>query len=365
MGQNEIVGSGDLHNEDGTLANPGFARGHYQKYDRSRIKASKWRLKEWDYYLINNAECALCFTIADLGYAGLYSVSLIDFGTSDEPILDNPQPGSAPEGSRACCKTTSVMTAFPFGKTNLPCTSKEGVSSVDHSKMKMTFTVEDGERRLVVWVKDFFNGKSLEADIALSDEPRDSMVIATPFSESPTSFYFNQKIVAMKARGSFTFAGKTHVFDSETSLGLLDWGRGVWTRDNTWYWAAAQGYQDGHRIGFNLGYGFGDTSAASENMFFIDGVAHKLDQVDFGIPGDVEGKRPSYLKPWHFTSSDGRIDMTFTPIVDRTDYINHFVVVSDQHQVMGHCAGTVTLDDGTVFKFDHLMTTAEKIRNKW
>ncbi|KAI0398754.1 hypothetical protein F4802DRAFT_592163 [Xylaria palmicola] len=365
MPQNEIVGPENLHNEDGSLANPGFARALRQTYDRSRIKASKWRLKKWDYYLINNAECALCLTIADLGYASLYSVSLIDFGTAAEPILDNPQPGTAPEGSRASCKTTSVLKPFTFGRTDLPCTSKEGVSSFENAKMKLRLTVKDGERHLAVWVKDFFKGRPLEADITLGDEPRESMVIATPFRESPLSFYLNQKIVAMRARGSFALGGNTHIFAPDAALGLLDWGRGVWTRDNTWYWAAAQGYQGGRRIGFNLGYGFGDTAAATENMFFLDGVAHKLDRVDFGIPDDVAGKKPAFLKPWHVTSNDGRIDFTFTPMADRIDYINLVIIVSDQHQVMGRCTSAVTLDDGTVFEFQDLVATAEKIRNKW
>ena len=60
--------------------------------------------------------------------------------------------------------------------------------------------------------------------------------------------------------------GTVHEFDPAEALGLLDWGRGVWTYDNVWYWAAAQGHQAGHVVGLNLGYGFGDTTAASENM---------------------------------------------------------------------------------------------------
>ena len=56
-----------------------------------------------------------------------------------------------------------------------------------------------------------------------------------------------------------------------------------WTYDNTWYWGSGSGTVDGHRFGFNIGYGFGDTSAASENILFYDGVGHKLDDVTFLI----------------------------------------------------------------------------------
>ena len=47
----------------------------------------------------------------------------------------------------------------------------------------------------------------------------------------------------------------------------------------------------GVQFGFNNGYGFGDTSRATENMLFYDRTAHKLDQVQFHIPPD------DYLKP--------------------------------------------------------------------
>ena len=68
-------------------------------------------------------------------------------------------------------------------------------------------------------------------------------------------------------------------------------------------------------FGWNIGYGFGDTSAASENMLFYGGKAHKLSQVRFHIP-QREG-RDDFLSPWRFTSDDGRFEMKFVPILDR------------------------------------------------
>ncbi|MEI3102134.1 MAG: DUF2804 family protein [Oscillospiraceae bacterium] len=67
---------------------------------------------------------------------------------------------------------------------------------------------------------------------------------------------------------------------------MLDWGRGVWTYHNTWYWGSASYHVNGVPFGWNIGYGFGDTSAASENMLFYKGKAHKLSQVKFNIPGE-------------------------------------------------------------------------------
>lgn len=73
----------------------------------------------------------------------------------------------------------------------------------------------------------------------------------------------------MRASGKVLYGGKLYEFSPETDFGALDWGRGVWTYDNVWYWGSGSGDIDGHRFGFNIGYGFGDTSAASENVIFM------------------------------------------------------------------------------------------------
>ena len=189
------------------------------------------------------------------------------------------------------------------------------------------------------------------------------MVIATPFEKKETAFYYNQKIIGMRAEGYVEYRGRTYSFDKTGSFGLLDWGRGVWTYSNTWYWGAAQGEQNGHRVGFNIGYGFGDTSKASENMFFYDGIAHKLEGVDFGIP-QING-RDNLMSEWHMTSTDGRFNMTFTPIIDRCSNTDVLLICSKQHQVFGRYTGAVILDDGTEVKISDLLGFAEKVKNRW
>ena len=189
------------------------------------------------------------------------------------------------------------------------------------------------------------------------------MVIATPF-EKPKHFYYNQKIVGMRAEGFCTIGAQRIAFSPDDSFALLDWGRGVWTYRNTWYWSAAQGTVDGRPFGFNLGYGFGDTSAASENMLFLDGVAHKLGRVDFGIPKKPDGT-DDLLAPWHFTDGEGRLDLVFTPIFDRVSKTDVLVICSDQHQVFGRFSGTVRLDDGREVNLHDFLGFAEKVFNKW
>ena len=116
-------------------------------------------------------------------------------------------------------------------------------------------------------------------------------------------------------------------------------------------------------FGFNLGYGFGDVSAASENMLFYGGKAFKLDKVEFRIPKTPDGK-DDFLKPWSVADNEGRLNLTFTPALDRASLTSALVIGSDQHQVFGYFDGDVLFGD-TPLHLTHLLGFAEKVRNKW
>lgn len=75
MRNHEVTRRQVLLKEDGSLREPGWSRQLVQRYDRSQIKAPKFRIKEWDYYLVLNEEFAGAFTISDDGYIGLPATS--------------------------------------------------------------------------------------------------------------------------------------------------------------------------------------------------------------------------------------------------------------------------------------------------
>ena len=343
--QHEITAPAPLLNDDGSLFEAGYAKYPILVYDRSQIKAGKMRIKEWDYYLIYNDRYAVALTCDDNSYMGMMSVSFIDFEHKTEI-------------------TKSAIIPLTNGRIKLPASSESGDIVYESRKVSLSFTHEEEGRRLRVRFKKFKDKQDFECDFLLTEEPRDSMVIATPFAEKKTAFYYNQKIVAMRASGTVWHDRKKFKFTPGNSFGLLDWGRGVWTYDNTWYWGAGQGMVNGHKFGFNIGCGFGDTSAASENMLFYDGVAHKLEGVEFVIPKDENGKE-QYESPWRFTSTGGRFEMDFAPIIDRKAKISLGVIMSDQHQVFGRFTGRAVLDDGRIIELKDFIGFAEKVRNKW
>lgn len=341
MRNHEVTTVQKLLKTDGSLREPGWSRQLYQVYDRKDIKKPKFRIKEWDYYLVMGKDFGFAFTISDDGYIGLQSVSLLELG-------DNPWE-----------HTETILNAFPMGKLKMPSNTAQGSPIYKDKRLSMEFRKSGETRRIACEFKNFYQGKTLVCDITLSQPPMDTMVIATPWKEDSRAFYYNQKINCMRASGYCSFDGKKYTFDPETDFGTLDWGRGVWTYDNTWNWGSGNGIVNGKSFGFNIGYGFGDTSAASENIIFYDGVGHKLDDVTFNIP------ESGYTDPWTITSSDGRFEMKFEPILDRSACIDVKVIVTDQHQVFGRMSGTAILDDGTKLEIKDLLCFCERVHNKY
>ena len=342
--QHEITKAIPLLDEKGNLTEPGYAKRLLPIYDRTKVKGGKTRLKEWDYYYVGNDRYGIALTIADNSYMGLDSISFLSFEGTPWEI------------------TKSPMRIFPMGKTGLPESSASGVSKISGSGYTMEFVVAGGKRVLTAHMDNFRGKEPIDIQVTLLREPEESMVICTPF-EKEAHFYYNQKINCMRAYGTVTIGADRYTFSPEDSFGVLDWGRGVWTYHNTWYWGSASGLAGGVDFGFNIGYGFGDTSAASENMLFYRGKAHKLSQVTFHIP--TKDGKDDFLSPWKFTSDDGRFEMDFSPIMNRASNTDFKFLKSDQNQVFGRFNGTVTLDDGTVLQIRDLLGFAEKVENKW
>ena len=344
--EQHLLTPGPLLNEHGNLVEAGFAYSLVRHYDRSAIKTKPSRIKEWDYYYVGNKEYGVALTVADNGYMSMASVSILTFGKKPTDF------------------TKSVIGLFPMGKLHMPSDSRLGDVVYENPKkgVSMSFLHQGDKRRLICYMSKFGPNKQVfRCDITLMETVGKSMVIATPW-EKPRHFYYNQKINNLSAGGYFKLGEK--MFDlNRDSWGVLDWGRGVWTYKNTWYWSSAQGKQNGRVIGFNLGYGFGNNTRATENMLFVDNQAYKLDDVKMDIPLASLG-RYDYMHPWNFRSQKGDIQLTFTPVYDRHSDTNLLILRSNQHQVFGTFSGTIKVGEET-FEIRDLPGFAERVYNRW
>lgn len=343
--QREITKPKKLLDGQGHVTEPGWARQLFWEYDRKDIRAPKWRIKEWDYYLVANDSYGVAFTISDLGYIGMASVSFLHFAQGWE-------------------HTETVLDFFPLGKYGLPSHSDNGNAEFQGKKLMLKYETASGKRMVYCHFQDFYQNQNLDVELTLLQPPMDTMCIATPWKKKPTCFYYNQKINCLPASGRVTLGRDTYHFEAAKDFGVLDWGRGVWTYDNTWYWGTGSGQIQGIPFGLNLGYGFSDRSSATENVIFYQHKAHKLNQVIFRIPKTSDGKS-DYLKTWEITSDDGRLTGSFTPVLNRQANMNVLLISTVQNQVFGHFNGTAVLDDGTSLPVKNFFCAMEVVHNRY
>ncbi len=346
--EHEVTLVQPLLNDKGLISEPGWARKPVWEYQRNRIHAPWFRIKEWDYYLFNTDEFAVAFTISDLGYIGLLSVSYIDLINASE-------------------HTESELVLLPRGKKFGLGTKVSDVNATCQTKrLSMSFEKTSDGRRILCDFKDFnkAEGKDLHADLTIREPQMEAVYIATPWKEKPTAFYYNCKMNCLTARGTVMYGNIKKNVTFENCAGVLDWGRGVWTYDNTWFWGTGSGRVGSELFGFNLGYGFSDRSSASENGIYYKGKIHKLEAVSFDIPSDAAGKR-KFMEEWTVNSADGRLKSRFKPIIDRSACMDFKLIISDQHQVFGRLSGTFVTDEGETVEFKDFICALEVVRNKY
>ena len=299
----------------------------------------RFRIKRWDYYAIFTPQRFFSATIADLGYAGNIFVYTLDYETKE-------------------LHEEGLVIPLANG-IQLPRNSQEGESSYSGKGVHIKFLTQTASRQLYVDWPAFHNGRGIHAKINLGCPPdHESMTIVIPIEGR--RFYYNRKINCLPAEGEIRYGAVCEKIDAHNSLGSLDWGRGVWAYKSFWNWASASGFlPNGHTVGLNLGCGFGDLSAATENCLILDGRLQKLEQVAFKYdPGD-------YSKPWRFTDSEGRLDLDFVPFMERIAQTDLTLIFSEVHQMFGRYSGRVVTDEGQVVQIENLIGFAEEHQARW
>jgi hypothetical protein len=342
--QRLLQGPGKLLDDDGNLTQAGWSTqpvldANLEDSLFYRVRAlQRLRMKVWDYYAVTTPTHFFSFTISDVGYLGMVFAYVIEFATGEykEQTL-----------------------SLPFGGgVKLPRNSTAGVTEYVKNDLYWRFTAEEGTRVLSVrWPG--FGGRALNAELSLDCPPgHESITIVIPIKGK--RYYYNRKINCLPAQGWVEYKGMRHPIDPDTCLGSLDWGRGVWEYNSFWVWASSSGFMaDRRRIGLNLGFGFGDTSAATENCFILEGKVHKLGEVEFSYDNH------NFKAPWTMKSPDGRLDLVFTPFFERVAKTDALILKSEVHQMFGRYKGRVVTDEGKTLEISDLVGWAEEHNARW
>lgn len=343
--QTEITTPGSLLSADGSLAQVGWMRQptldcNLEKANFYALKfLQPFRIKRWDYYAVFTPQRFFSATVADLGYAGNIFVYTVDFET-----------GEYYEEGLVIPLGTGIV---------LPRNSTEGRTFFENKKATLEFVNEGNERQVSVSWPDFDGGRGIAAELILQTPPNhEDMTIVIPIEQK--RFYYNRKINCLPVSGSLRYGQVSETLSPETCLASLDWGRGVWAYKSFWNWASASGFlPGGGTVGLNLGMGFGDTSAATENAVILNGKIHKLDQVSFDYDPD------NYMKPWVFKDNQGRLSLEFVPFTERVAVTNLGIIFSEVHQMFGRYHGTVVTDQGETVEIKDLIGFAEEHHARW
>lgn len=337
--QNEIREECDVLTKKGNVAVKGYSKHLVFRYNRRNIKR-KLRIKEWDFYQILNDEYCLQMNIGHLSYVGSVSTTLINLKTGKKYSI-------------------GVLKPLVFNSFRMEANGEKNNCLVFQSKnFRMVFDV-NGPKRVLTLEASNKDYQVFRINMELTGFPNgEAMGIVTPFAK-PNQFFLNYKMNCFRGAGTVVVNDEKFTF-GEGSYGLMDWGRGVWPSHVEWYWSnGSTKLPDGRLFGFNIGFGFGDLAKATENMLFVDGKAHKLESIT------VKNKEPDTMSDWVFSSSDGRYELTMTPVYDNASKTSIGPIFMECHQVFGRFNGKVVLDNGETIVIKDMLAFCEHSHNCW
>lgn len=160
-----------------------------------------------------------------------------------------------------------------------------------------------------------------------------------------------QKSSALKVSGQVKAGGQRWFLND--AIGCLDSSNGWLARETAWRWACAQGAE----VGFNLqdGY-FGD----NENALWIGQQLIPLAKARF----EFDAQHP--MKPWRVSTSDGLLDLEFSPEGARQQDRNLIIAASHYIQPVGTFSGWVKATaSAEPIRVTRLVGVTEDHRSVW
>jgi hypothetical protein len=342
MIQNEITHSLTVLDDYGQPMNFGWSRQPCFFYDPVLVAAPRHKISEFDRYIVHSPTHLIVFEIRDDGWLGNITVSVIS-------LRDRKR------------SSHTYKTFIPLGSFELPTNSITGDAHWQNKKSHLDFIcMENGYKIIKIDIPKFGHHRSLRGALVLSEPASaQSLVTNQPWRNEKKAFRYTRCSPWYYVEGVIQFGSSEIIFTKGNGWGILDWNRGVRPKADIRYWAAACGMSGGRLLSFCAGYSWVDSSAGTENGFFVDGKLHKLDQVTFHIP------MSNWLSGWRFTSNDNRLDMVFTPHQERTERRRFFIHNATRRQVCGFFSGRAQLDDGLVIEFQNLTGFAERSKMRY
>lgn len=331
----EITCKTELLAPNGELRAIGYAKKMNFIYNRICAKSIPFKLKEWNFYQFQSENYVLQVTLGHLSYISQMAITLIDLSTGIKWTFNNVKPLFVPE--------------LDLNPENQSFCEYKG----RHCHLTCRITPDE---RIIEFVGANSEFGDIDVTICIeNDVENEKLVIATPF-ENPMQFYLNYKENYYNVNGAVRFGDTEVIFENAT--GVLDWGRGIWPYSHEWYWGNLTSHIDGVPFAFNIGWGFGDTSVATENIYFYNKKGYKLGEII------AEWDQSDLMKVQHIRDTEGKFECTFTPFYNHHTENKYVLIDTECDQVYGYFSGSIETEDGRK-EFHHVTAFIEHAVNRW
>ncbi|MDR1787862.1 MAG: DUF2804 domain-containing protein [Treponema sp.] len=337
----EFTGPAAVIDGEGRPCNAGWACFPAFVYDPRLLRSPLRNIAACDRYIFFSPTHLVILEIRDDGYLGYAGLSLV----------------ALREKKRV---TQTYTIPLSLGSLGLPAASESGsIKLKTHGAIFEFVSMGAGVRLIRIDMPHFGHHRSLRGEVVLSPAPGAQAIAANMgWRQAKHAFRYMLHSPGYTVEGVIQAGGAEVVFTRGNSWGIFEWGRGSRPRRDVRWWASAAGLAHHHLAALNVGYDSADSREGTENAFFLDGTLHKLDTVTFHIP-------PSdWLLPWHFTSNDNRLEMTFTPHQIRSERYRFLWYSRKRRQICGFFSGRVILDSGDAFHFKNLTGFAEQVKTR-
>jgi Protein of unknown function (DUF2804) len=170
-----------------------------------------------------------------------------------------------------------------------------------------------------------------------------------------TSFrpFYTHKVAA-PAEGALMLGAKEIVIDRKHDVALMDEQKTYYPYSSFWKWATAAGYNEyGELLAFNLCQNMiTDDEDFNENCMWVDGKIYCLKAARFKFEKNT-------IRPWEVKTTDGYLDLLFTPSGQRAEKINAGLIFSDFHQPFGMYNGRFKDDNNRIYPITNFFGLAE------
>ncbi|MBO3445944.1 DUF2804 domain-containing protein [Clostridium sp. CCUG 7971] len=320
----ELKGKNYICSKEGTINHEsiGWSRNVFKNCD---IETGFFRKKIWNHYMWMNEKFICTFALVKLDYVGVIYVDFYDIRKNNEIHK---------------CIYIPLCNGIII---------HNNIGSYAHFQNKQMYAniirVSNSLNIILKW-----DEIDIDASIEIEDE---SLNVLVPWSDK--LFHYTSKQFPLKSSG-YIQIGEEQCYIDEAMM-FIDYGRGIWEREKSWYWLTCGFEKDNKRIGLNLGAKWTDNTGVNENCIKINNKILKINS-------DVEFNKIDENN-WGIKSiNSDEVDLVFDMINLNEKISSKYIVKSDMKQRIGILNGIVKLNNEEI-EFENNICWFEDHYAKW